>query len=647
LDVLDAVAHGAACSEAGLYAQDRIKWRSVEPLRIMYEQHFNFSELPFSIAPNPRYVYLSPQHREALAHLLYGISMGGGFVLLTGEVGTGKTTLCRCLLEQLPEDVDIALIFNPRLNPRELVASICDELRIPHPQHRASLKLLIDLLNHYLLDAHARGRRTVVLIDEAQNLNYDVLEQIRLLTNLETDDTKLLQIILVGQPELNGLLRRQNLRQLSQRISARYHLRPLSYVETAAYIRHRLAVSGGHRRLFTPMAEAKVYRLSGGIPRVINLICDRALLGAYTLGRTEVNYWVVRKAAREVLPVARAGRFANPLTGTLAAFALTLLAGFLYVGFAPDLDLGFLPGKLAAALERVKMTAVRNPDGQEASRLDHPTRNEPDAGSDDPVTPAPRPAEPSAVQQNTGSDASSEGSEPSGIPKTLPTAQNQPTSAAAPEQGAKPAPLAEPKPAFATLAADPSLTRQAAFDSLFSLWHVSQPPGAGDECALAKQGGLRCLFQKGSWFQLRSLDHPAVLELVLSDGSRRYATLAEVRDNRVVLFLGDQPHEFELADILPFWRGDAIVLWKPPDGHAVPIRLGDKGEAVKWLRQQLGLAVEPTQGGDFDETLQARVIAFQVEHGLIPDGVAGPQTLIYLNKKIEDPAVPRLAPEPD
>ena len=246
----------------------------------MYEQHFNFTAPPFSIAPNPRYVYLSPQHREALAHLLYGISIGGGFVVLTGEVGTGKTTLCRCLMEQLPEDVDIALIFNPRLNARELLASICDELKISNPGEKTSIRRLIDLLNHHLMDTHARGRRTIVLIDEAQNLSYDVLEQIRLLTNLETNVTKLLQIILVGQPELNTLLARPNLRQLSQRITARYHLLPLSLAETGAYISRRLAVSGVTRRIFSRLAVGRIHRLSVGIPRLINLICDRALLGA-------------------------------------------------------------------------------------------------------------------------------------------------------------------------------------------------------------------------------------------------------------------------------------------------------------------------------------------------------------------------------
>ncbi|HEY5141064.1 MAG TPA: AAA family ATPase, partial [Methylococcales bacterium] len=198
----------------------------------MYNQYFHFSELPFSIAPDPHFIYMSPRHQEGLAHLLYGINVGGGFVALTGEVGTGKTTLCHCLLQQLPKNIDIALILNSKLNAIELLATICDELGIIYDKNQHSLKILIDLLNQHLLTAHANGRRTVLLIDEAQNLSMEVLEQIRLLTNLETSKTKLLQIILVGQPELKELLKRRDLRQLNQRITARYHLQPLSLDET-------------------------------------------------------------------------------------------------------------------------------------------------------------------------------------------------------------------------------------------------------------------------------------------------------------------------------------------------------------------------------------------------------------------------------
>ncbi|HET9489680.1 MAG TPA: AAA family ATPase [Methylomirabilota bacterium] len=266
----------------------------------MYAEHFGLAELPFSLTPDPRYVYMSERHREALAHLIYGISQGDGFVQLTGEVGTGKTTMCRCLLEQLPADVDVALIFNPRLTSHELLAAVCDELRVPYQPGATSVKLLVDSLYRHLLSAHERGRRTVLIIDEAQNLSADVLEQVRLLTNLETARDKLLQIILIGQTELGALLERPELRQLAQRVTARYHLRPFSFDETRAYIIHRLAVAGRTRMLFSPWALREIHRLSRGVPRLINVICDRALLGAYASTRSWVDARTVRRAAREV-----------------------------------------------------------------------------------------------------------------------------------------------------------------------------------------------------------------------------------------------------------------------------------------------------------------------------------------------------------
>lgn len=266
----------------------------------MYLKHFGFNQPPFAINPDPRFLYLSHKHQEALAHLLYGLDEGGGFVMLSGEVGTGKTTLCFTLLDQMGANVDVALILNPRLSGIELLGALCDELRIPYPQDSSSAKGLIDRLNRFLLDNHARGRRTVAVIDEAQNLSSDVLEQIRLLTNLETPTTKLLQIILVGQPELPELLARRELRQVQQRITARYHLKPLAREETRAYLMHRLAVAGAASDLFTPGAIHAVHRYAGGIPRLINVLCDRALLGAYTLDRRRVDADVVDKAAREI-----------------------------------------------------------------------------------------------------------------------------------------------------------------------------------------------------------------------------------------------------------------------------------------------------------------------------------------------------------
>jgi general secretion pathway protein A len=265
----------------------------------MYRSYFGLGEAPFSLAPDPRYLYMSERHQEALAHLLYGVSGDGGFVLLTGEVGAGKTTICRCLLEQIPQACDIAYLFNPKLTVEELLSSICTELRIAYPAG-ATIKTFVDSINAHLLDSHARGRHTVLIIDEAQNLSADVLEQMRLLTNLETNRRKLLQIILVGQPELAELLERRELRQLAQRIVARYHLPPLTKPEISAYVQHRLQVAGAQRPLIPPSLSGRLYRLSLGVPRLINVLCDRALLGAYVQGKERVDRATLAQAAREV-----------------------------------------------------------------------------------------------------------------------------------------------------------------------------------------------------------------------------------------------------------------------------------------------------------------------------------------------------------
>jgi general secretion pathway protein A len=296
----------------------------------MYQHYFGLAEAPFSIAPDPRYLYLSQRHQEALAHLLYGVNGDGGFVLLTGEVGAGKTTVCRCVLQQIPASCDVAYIFNPRLTVEELLSTICVEFGIAYPSGNTSIKVFVDCINAYLLDAHAKGRHTVLIIDEAQNLSAEVLEQMRLLTNLETDQRKLLQIILLGQPEFATMLERPELRQLSQRIVARYHLGPLTKAEVAAYVRHRLEISGAQRQLFPLALMGRVYRLSGGVPRVINVLCDRALLGAYVQSKERVDAATLAQAAREVFhrPAARRSLLRALAAGVIllsgAALALAL-----------------------------------------------------------------------------------------------------------------------------------------------------------------------------------------------------------------------------------------------------------------------------------------------------------------------------------
>ena len=315
----------------------------------MYLSFFGLAEKPFAITPDPRYLYLSGRHADALAHLVYGISHAGGFIQLTGEVGTGKTTTIRSLLARAPKNAEIALIINPRLSPAEFVQTLCEELGLGL-SNADNIKEMIDQLNRYLLRAHAEGRRVVLIVDEAQNLSPEVLEQVRLLTNLETASQKLLQIILIGQPELRELLARNDLRQLAQRVTARYHLDPLSAEETAGYVRHRLRVAGTISEIFTRAALREVYRLSGGVPRVINILCDRALLGAYTEESHEISAGLVRRAGSEVFDEPLAPRWLVP-AATVTALALLAIGGWALWHYGPWFKADIAP--VAAAPEVV------------------------------------------------------------------------------------------------------------------------------------------------------------------------------------------------------------------------------------------------------------------------------------------------------
>lgn len=265
----------------------------------MYESHFGLTEKPFSLTPNPRFLYLSRTHQEALAHLRYGLENRVGFIAVTGEVGTGKTTILRLLFDQLDETrFRLAMIFNPCLSAMELLRNVNREFGLPARKH--SNLALVEELNQFLLAENRSGRIPVLVIDEAQNLETDVLEQIRLLSNLETDSDKLIQIVLVGQPELDDLLGRPELRQLAQRISVRCRLDPLDHQENCHYIRHRLQTGGVFGDLFDAKAMAAVFRWSGGVPRLINVLCDRALLCAYAGDQHKVSLSEVRQATAEL-----------------------------------------------------------------------------------------------------------------------------------------------------------------------------------------------------------------------------------------------------------------------------------------------------------------------------------------------------------
>lgn len=571
----------------------------------MYRNYFGLRQKPFSIAPDPAFLYMSERHREALAHLLYGIRSDAGFVLLTGEVGTGKTTICRCLLEQMPESARVAYIINPRLSTLELLASICEEFGIAYPPGEASGKLLVDLINEYLLEAHAEGCKPVLIIDEAQNLSHDLLEQIRLLTNLETNEQKLLLIIMLGQPELRDKLLRPELRQMQQRITARYHLGPLSKTDTCAYVNHRLAVAGSRERLFTKAALSRVFAFSGGVPRLINLLCDRSLLGAYSKGDTRADRAIVVRAAEELLNDGRRrfGALAVWRPWALTAMLLiTVLAGFHY---------GALPGLSGA-------NALFSPLLK---------RFEPPAASR-PFLPAPVTA-PECLASHSAAEA-----------KTAPAEKNKKTPPVT--EDAKPIVAAVqhtvPVVHLRWPAAKPrSRSKIMAFRDLFKQWGMQYDPSRYRvACNQARAEGADCLYRQGNWGGLRRLNRPAVLRFIDDEGGEYYAALSAVAGDSATLSVGGKREVVRVEELERYWTGAYIVLWRTPPAYSGALLPGHGAPWLSWFGTRLAavsgrrdnpLKVPAVLGGD----LLVRVKDFQRQRGLRPDGILGPQTLINLN----------------
>lgn len=532
----------------------------------MYTSFFGLSDKPFSITPDPRYLFMSERHAEALAHLLYGINEAGGFIQLTGEVGTGKTTIVRTLLEQLPGHADVAVILNPRLTPLEFLLAICQELGIfVRDEDEGSVKELVDILNTRLLAAHAKGRRVVVIVDEAQALSPETLEQVRLLTNLETATQKLLQIILIGQPELRTLLERDDLRQLAQRITGRYHLDPLSRDETAAYVKHRLKVAGATSEIFTPAAMQEVHRHSRGIPRIINVICDRALLGGYTEDQHRITPKLVRRAAEEVH-----GRTARSFPRGLLIGAA---AGVILVSSA----LGVW--RLLYRAPPVAEVAVTQPIASPEIQLVPEPSQQPERS-----TPAPPMTDLADVLSRDSGSAGDSG---------------------------------------------------PAFTSLFNLWGSRYDSSQGRACDQALVQGLQCVFQKGSWAQLRMLNRPAILTLTDAAGSTHQVVLTALTDETASLTIGGEQHEATIAAVSRYWFGDYLILWRPQTPEPRSLSVGTRDNAVRWLRDSLGVALGKSLAGTppdyFDEELAVAVEDFQRQHRLGVDGIAGLQTQIVLD----------------
>ena len=558
----------------------------------MYYDFFGFREPPFSIAPDPRYLYLSDRHKEALAHLMYGVQGQGGFIVITGEVGTGKTTVCRCFLDNAPEHVDIALILNPRLSARELLSAVCDELEIAHDPD-ASIKVLVDAINADLLEAHAAGRHKVLIIDEAQNLSADVLEQLRLLTNLETAEKKLLQIVLLGQPELQDILALPELRQLNQRVTARYHLNAIDKAELPAYLQYRVSVAGLRGDLFTPAAIRKLYSASQGVPRLINLISDRALLGAYAEGDHQITALHIKRAAKEVSgglkqKNGKPSRFGDNVSHLwlVVASALIAIMGTLWVLDIPEY------GNLAERKDEQSVSGV-------IERVVAATTED-----DEEATAAQIPNELAHSEENEFD----------------------------PEQH--------------------GLSTQYAYVELFDLWgKIYHPEVAPYPCQHAENVGLECLQRRGARRTLEFFDRPAILNLRIAPGQEVQVVLQTLEGNNAILKTSEGPVTVPFQQIEPYWFGDFRVLWRAPDYKRGDGIYSDKQGQTLWISSKM-MELADRFGGNEQEADRIKRLAvpdqvrwYQELRGLTVDGIPGAMTVIQIHNDL-GVGVPRLVAEP-
>lgn len=548
----------------------------------MYAPFFGLKHEPFSIAPDPRYLFMSERHREALAHLLYGVNGGGGFVLLSGEIGAGKTTVCRCFLEQIPRRTNVAYIFNPKLTVLELLQSVCEEFGIPAPQRahgEPTVKDYLDPLNEFLLKTHAVGQNNVLIIDEAQMLSAEVLEQLRLLTNLETNERKLLQIILIGQPELRDLLAKPELEQLAQRVIARYHLGALTEDETERYIRHRLSVAGMTIAMpFDAKAMQRIHQLSRGVPRRINLLCDRALLGAYASGKGQVDRAIVDKAASEVFDREHGGAPGGWRPQRRTVWAVAALAG---VGIAA-----------------IVLWLYGLPRGGGAAST---------------------PTAAASAPQASGSIAAS-------------------ASAAAPPRSASATPAAT-APTFLTAADLQSRFKSLPHDER-DAWRQLAPAwklelgadDAADPCAAVQRSGLQCYRSASTTLALiRQLDRPGIVTLRDADDKPVYAVLSGLTNSSATLRLGEASQTISLVSLATLWRGEFATFWRAPPGYAGRVVDASSGALASRVGAQLA-ALQGQPAATTDAAWKTQVSSFQLSQGLRPDGLAGPTTFMQLNR---------------
>ncbi len=556
----------------------------------MYEEFFNLSDSPFTITPNPRYLFLGKQHREALACLHYGLRSSGGFILLSGEVGTGKTTLCRSFLENIPANVRVAFIFNPKLDERELLQAICDEFLIDYDKD-SSLTALTDALNQRLLEWHSKGQKALLIMDEAQNLQYRVLEQLRLLTNLETHEVKLLQVILVGQPELLEKLRQPELRQLMQRVVARYHLNPLSVGDLKNYISHRLKLAEGDDAIFSLQSRLRIAQLSHGIPRLVNLLCDRALLGAYAMDEQRVTLKVVEQAAHEVLgerkqrTVYQTGRSTSDkmrkllIGGAMVALLVSVVLVFWHE------EVKSFAGALAEDWGEMDMTET-----SPVTENKHLTRSE----------------------------------------------ETQNTDAPSPEHTA-------PTASYVTLEdlRQGGHSSREAFGLLFKAWGltVATDP-ATPACDFAQHQGLDCWSRSdGDLKLLRTLNRPAIVKLRSERNELFSLALLQLNSKDAVLASPLGQVKMPASEFQKFWTGDFTVLWRRPPGFFKTLIPGDRGEIVDQILKRLSPLADVQSARDshsFDAAAVELVRGIQRRCGMAVDGMVGKETIFAIDNLLGD-----------
>jgi len=581
----------------------------------VYRDYYGFSEKPFDLTPDPKYLYLSPKHKEVLAHLVYGLQENNGFLKIIGEVGTGKTMLCRSFLQELRADFSIAYVFNPAINELELLQTINSELGLPSETN--SKKKLVDTLNVFLLNERKKGHRVVVIIDEAQALQVEVLDQLRLLSNLETETEKLIQIVLIGQPELDQLLKKSELRQLHQRITISWELLPLNRDETRGYIQHRINVALGKGRVqFARSAVELIFKYSHGIPRMINVLADRSLLIAYTMNTKKITPKIVRPAVKDVgglnpLPTWINTLWKSILPGLLALSILLFGANHFML---PDFN------KDNREEKDINLLIKENPiipNNHISSKPLVSIIDLPQAGLL--TLKKPGPIKPDHEVNAPGQSLKTEFLKARRIPSIKPLVISQ-------------------QDKLVTYLASLSLneSRLEATNWVLKKWNIDiasyQNKGESLLQSIAEEQKLLAYDLNANFDKLAILNYPAILEIALPNAQgTKYLSLVSIKGEDGIFGSVDQI-EMPLKTIELMWTHKAIILWKNFETLPEYFGTGFKGKQAVWLQKNLRLLgfFKGREAPSYGSSTQLSVAKFQRKHHIKDDGQFGTESKIML-----------------